>query len=111
MKTAAILVFLVEVFLSHQNGRESGAESKWLAERIHIKEGILRKSAHVLCFMILSILMSLAYGTAGYIAVAAWAAVDELTKPVLRNQRHCSGKEILLNLAGVVVGGVVLHLG
>lgn len=57
--------------------------------------------------MVLSILMSLAYGMAGFITVAAWAVVDETTKPMLHNQRHCSGKEILLNIAGVIAGGGV----
>lgn len=104
MKITAVFIFLVEVFLSHQGGRESGMESRWLSERTGIVEGFLRLSAHVLLFAALAGFSTGAFGTAGLIATAVWAVMDEVTKPMLRNQRHCSGKDILLNLAGVWIG-------
>ena len=108
MKIAAIVVFLLEAFLSHQGGKQSGEESRWLSKVSGINEGFLRKSAHVLSFLIITVLAVSGFGTAGLIAAAIWALVDELTKPLLKNQRHCSGRDILLNLVGVAAGGTVV---
>ena len=99
-----VLIFLAEAFLSHQGGKESGAESRWLSERTGIREGFLRSIAHVLLFAVLAGFSMDAFGTIGLIAAAAWAVVDEMTKPLLHNQRHCSGKDILLNLFGIWIG-------
>lgn len=76
LKVAAIAVFLIEVFLSHQGGKESGAESRWLSERIGLKESFLRSAAHVLIFAVLTCVTVLGFGWVGVALVAVWAAVD-----------------------------------
>ena len=110
LKIAVIVVFIFEIFHSHQSGRKSGMESRWLAERTGVQESLLRSAAHVLLFAVLTALGSIAFGWVGFIAALVWAAADEASKPLLRNQRHCSGKDILLNLAGVGIGGIVTLL-
>ena len=112
VKIVAVLFFLAEAFLSHHGGKESGAESRWLSERTGIREGFLRSSAHVLLFAVLTVFSIAAFGTIGLISTAAWAVVDEMTKPLLYNQLHCSCKDILLNLIGVGIGtGLVALVG
>ena len=104
LKIVTVSIFLAEAFLSHQGGKESGMESRWLSEWIGIKEGILRSYAHALLFAVLTVFSIAAFGTIGLIATAVWAVVDEMTKPLLHNERHCSGKDILLNLIGEGIG-------
>ena len=98
------MILLVEVFLSHQEGRLSGAESKWLSEKTGLKEGFIRSFAHILLFMILACASFIAFETAGLIVVIIWSALDEITKPLLNNFRHCSGRDILLNYIGTGLG-------
>ena len=108
-KVTAVVIFLIEVFLSHQEGRQSGAESKWLSEKTGLKESFIRSFAHILLFVILAGTVFVAYGIAGFIFVIIWAALDEITKPLLHNFRHCSGRDILLNYIGIGIGtGVAL---
>ena len=107
LKIAVIVVLLAEIFLSHQSGSSSGMESRWLADRTGIRESFLRSAAHVLIFAVLAALGTIGFGWIGLIVIAVWAVLDEVTKPLLRNQRHCSGKDILLNLAGTGIGGAI----
>ena len=103
------MIFLIEIFLSHQEGRKSGAESKCLSEKTGIKEGFIRSFAHILLFMNIAGSSFIAFGIVGFIFVIIWSALDEITKPLLHNFRHCSGKDILLNYIGTGIGtGLVM---
>ena len=106
-KMTSVLWFIVECWLSHQPGEQSGANSRWLAVQSKTDEKIIRKAAHVLCFAVLSVLSCLGFGPLALIFCAAWSVLDELTKRKIRG-RHCSGKDMALNLLGTAVGGVFL---
>ena len=77
-KVIAVVVFIAvtitEIYLSHQNGKDSGTASRSLSTRIHISEKMLRTGAHMISFA------------------------------VMKNGRHCSIKDIEWNLLGVAVG-------
>ena len=105
-KIAAFVWLGIEVWLSHENGEKSGEESAWLARRTGIKEGLLRQSAHFTLFAVLGLLTGFGFGWYGVVAVIVWSIVDEVTKPLIPG-RHCSAVDILLNLAGVVLGILV----
>lgn len=98
-----IAAFAVEVYLSHQNGKDSGAVSSNLSIRIHISEKMLRTGAHIGFFAVMTVLASLVCRVM-IVAVAVWAIMDEVTKPLLGNGRHCSIVDIGWNLIGVAVG-------
>ena len=106
-KIVQIIVFVAivisEFYLSHQNGNDSGAASKALSTRIHISEKMLRTDAHIGFFAVMTVLASLVCRVM-IVAVAVWAVMDEVTKPLLKNGRHCSGVDIRWNLIGVAVG-------
>ena len=115
-KVIAVVVFITviitEIYLSHQNGRDSGAASKSLSTRIHISEKMLRTSAHMISFAAMMVLLCLVcqmyqLRVITSLFVAVWAVMDEVTKPMLKNGRHCSIKDIGWNLLGVAVGGCV----
>ena len=108
-KSAAALWFALECWLSHQPGKRSGAQSKWLAERSRTTERFLRRAAHVLCFFVLTLLACLGFGPWAIVFCAAWAALDEWTKKFVRG-RHCSGRDILLNLLGLALGAALWRL-
>ncbi len=80
MDALAVAVFIVEVLLSHTTGDRSGAESRWLSERIHVSDRALRRGAHVRLFAILSALSGLAFGWFAIAATAVWSFLDEVTK-------------------------------
>ena len=106
---AFIAVVIIEVYLSHQNGKDSGAASKSLSNRLHLSEAVIRTGAHIGFFavmMFLALLVCKVYQLSMMVAVAvaAWAIMDEVTKPMLNNGRHCSLVDIGWNLIGVVVG-------
>ncbi len=103
LKIIFIAVFAVEVYLSHQNGKDSGAASKALSTRIHISEKMLRTGAHIISFAVMTVLACLVCRVM-IVAVAVWAVMDEMTKPMLDNGRHCSIVDIGWNLLGVAVG-------
>ena len=109
-KTAAVLWYLLECWLSHVPGHRSGAQSRWLAEHSGTDERLLRRAAHVLCFAGLSLLSGLGFGWWGAAFSTAWSALDELTKRGIRG-RHCSRRDIRLNLIGTVIGTAVWLLG
>ena len=99
MKIAAVVVFIIEVILSHTPGTVSGNQSRWLSEMTGVKEGLLRRLAHVLLFAALST-------TAGFRFwwfVFIWAFLDELTKIPIPG-RHFSWFDVALNMLGAAVG-------
>ncbi len=115
-KVIAIVVFIAvtitEIYLSHQNGKDSGAASKSLSTCIHISEKMLRTSAHIISFAVMTVLLCLVCQMYQLrkitgLFVAVWAVMDEVTKPMMKNGRHCSLKDIGWNLLGVAVGGCV----
>ena len=103
MRLAAVVVFIVEVVLSHTPGEKSGEESAWLARTTGIKEATLRRFAHVFLFTVLSLLGAAGFGRYGIGFAAVWAVIDEVTKPLVPG-RHCSDVDIFLNIVGVVAG-------
>ena len=116
VKIIAVVVFIVvtitEIYFSHQNGNDSGAASKSLSTRIHISEKMLRTSAHTIFFAVMMVLLCLVcqmyqLRMITSLFVAVWAVMDEVTKPMMKNGRHCSIKDIGWNLLGVAVGGCV----
>lgn len=100
------VVFIIEVYLSHQNGKESGAESRAMSERLHLNEHLIRTGAHIGFFAVL-IFLALFISPWISIAVVLWAIIDEATKPLLKNERHFSLKDVGWNVTGVVIGIVV----
>ena len=106
-KIVLIIVFVAtvisEVYLSHQNGKDSGAASKALSTRIHISEKMLRTGAHIISFAVMTVLACQVWKIAP-VAVVIWSVMDEVTKPLLGNGRHCSAVDIGWNLIGVAGG-------
>lgn len=97
------------MFLSHQLGEESGAESRMLAKALHVSEKWLRVSAHVLLFSVLSFLMLSAFPELPLWIRAAiigvWACMDEWTKGwSLFPGRHFSWQDVGWNALGWAVG-------
>lgn len=103
------VVFIIEVYLSHQNGRNSGAKSQKIAMSFHINEHLIRTGAHIGFF---SILMFLALFLSPWISITVvlWAIIAEATKPLLKNERHFSIIDVGWNVVGVVIGMVAWML-
>ncbi len=99
-----IVAIIAEVYLSHQNGKDSGAANKNLSSRIHLSEKMLRTGAHIGFFAVMTVLAC--WGSRVMI-VAVWAVLDEVTKPLLKNGRHCSTIDIGWNLIGAAAGNCV----
>ena len=104
-----IAVTITEVYLSHQNGKDSGAASKSLSTRLHLSEAVIRTGAHIISFAVMMFLAC--WGCRVYqvrmmtaVVVALWAIMDEVTKPMLKNERHCSAVDIGWNVVGCVIG-------
>ena len=103
MKIIAILWFILEAWLSHTPGERSGKESRSLSAVLHVDERLLRKTAHVVMFTVLAILVSLSFPKWCLWLVVGWALVDEATKPLVPG-RHFSWPDVGLNLLGTAVG-------
>ena len=62
-KVIALVTFIAmtitEIYLSHQNGKDSGAASRSLSTRIHISEKMLRTGAHMISFAVMMVLLCL----------------------------------------------------
>ena len=99
-------------FLSHQNGHKSGEESRWISERLRILDHLTRHSAHVLVYMVFTILLLAtmrSYGIdmrIGILAAVLYSIIDEVTKP-LCIFRHWSTPEELLNILGIALGAAL----
>ena len=106
-KIVFVVVLIIEVFLSHQPGEESGAESRALAKSLHIPEKWLRIGAHIILFSILSFLMITAFPELPLWlrigAVGAWCYCDELSKIPVPG-RHYSFQDFLWNVCGLLIG-------
>lgn len=105
-KIAAIGWFIIEVVLSHTPGDKSGEESRTLSRLTHVDERLLRRAAHVFLFLALSFCAGMGWQWIGIGAVGVWAVIDELTKRRVSG-RHCSAFDMILNLAGTVIGMAV----
>ena len=115
LRSFAVVVFIAvtitEIYLSHPNGRDSGAVSRTLSTCIHISEKKLRTGAHMISFAVMTVLLCLVcqmyqLRMITSLFVAVWSVMDEATKPMVKNGRHCSLKDIGWNLLGVAVGAV-----
>lgn len=106
-KIVFALVLIIEVFLSHQPGEESGAESRALAKSLHIPEKWLRIGAHIILFSVLSFLMITAFPELPLWlrigAVGAWCYCDEVSKIPVPG-RHFSWQDVGWNALGWIIG-------
>ena len=112
MKVITEIWLAFMLILSHIGGTASGAESRWLSSMTGVKESVLRRSAHVVVYIILSTLVMEGWGEVELwiriVVLVLIAVVDESSKalPVFKG-RHCSVAEIGLNLIGVAIGVVI----
>ena len=109
IRILTVIWFVVELWLSHSPGDRSSKESRFLSNLLHIDEELLRNLAHVFCFSILSALAILSFGYIGLKMTVVWCTIDELTKKMVPG-RHCSVRDIFLNLCGTLLGAVVILL-
>lgn len=112
LKIITILWLLFMLVLSHIPGEPSGAESRWLSSMTGVREGILRRSAHVVLYLVLAVLATVAWPEAklwvkGLVLVII-AIGDESSKALsIFHGRHCSIFEIGLNLLGVCIDTMI----
>lgn len=113
--------FILMTWLSHQPGVKTRKTSKKLSEKLHFlnKKGNLekklRKSAHVICYTVLTVLLSITFFLwrikiwYGIGALIIWCWLDEWTKRRIKG-RHYSTFDVGLNLLGTVIGmaGILL---
>jgi len=111
LKILFFLVVIGEGFLSHQNGKDSGKESRALSKTFHVNEKALRIAAHIFLFACMMFLSLTAFpGTIWpAIGVGVWTVIDEATKP-LSPGRHCSVVDILWNMLGGGIGWLIWFL-
>ena len=99
-------------FLSHQDGHKSGEESRWISERLRVPDHLIRRSAHVIVYMVFTILLLAtmrSYGIdmrIGILSAVLYSIIDEVTKS-LCIFRHWSTLEELLNILGIAVGAAL----
>lgn len=112
MKILTVLWLLFMLILSHIPGEPSGAESRWLSSMTGVKEGTLRRAAHVVVYLVLGVLVTVAWPEIDVwircLVLAVIAAADELSKglPIFEG-RHTNFAELGLNLIGVGIGTVI----
>ena len=112
MKILFFAVFVIEVCLSHARGDVSGKQSKWLSEMTGVKEGLLRRLAHVVLFAALAVTAGAGFGWYGVGAVFVWALLDEVTKIPIPGRHFCLWPDVVLNLVGFLIGlGIWLITG
>lgn len=114
-----ILWFLFMNWLSYQNGDKTLETSMELAKLFAfinsdatIVSRYLRRSAHIVLFAILTILLGITLylgNKSSWILLlpAIWGYVDECTKPLVEG-RHFSWFDVGLNLVGVAIGNSML---
>lgn len=118
-----VLWFVLMTWLSHQNGERTGRASRRLTANLkkHIKlltvdaailNRALRRFAHIFLFMGFTVLLGMTLYTGGLSGHFLWFSViwsylDERTKPFVEG-RHFSWSDVGRNLAGVLLGIVLL---
>ena len=101
------------LILSHIGGTASGEESRWLSRMTGVKESVLRRSAHVVVYIILAALTMLAWPDVRLwmkaVVLVLIAVADETSKALrIFIGRHCSiWPDMALNLVGCAVGVAV----
>ena len=117
-----IIWFIFMTYLSHQDGEGTARASSRLMrlfwflndEQIQLVSAWTRKGAHVICFLVLTILVLAAlhliklHAWIGVSAVCVWCFFDEWTKRSIPG-RHYSTFDVMLNIAGVVLGWLISH--
>ncbi len=111
--------FLFMTYLSHQNGAETAETSMKLAEMIgktgllgdEELNGKLRRVAHVVVFLVLSVLVSLMLRSwcvdwRFVLLVFVWCFADEVSK-IFVDGRHFAWFDVGLNVVSCVIGVVV----
>ncbi|WP_027396239.1 VanZ family protein [Anaerovibrio lipolyticus] len=107
-------------FLSHQNGPDTFNTSHgftvWLAKLLGVNvewlHGVVRKTAHVVLYLVLVLMIcgwQVLAGRKMWLALAlaiVFSVIDEGTKPLVVG-RHCDIEDILLNDMGAVLGYVI----
>ncbi len=75
-----------------------------------MKEHLLRQGVHVFCFLVLAVLVMIAFSDIPLwlrgLVLAGWCIIDEATKPLIPG-RHFSWKDVGLNLCGAAMGSLV----
>ena len=104
-------------FLFHQNGSDTFNASHWftvwlaqlLRTDVELIHGVVRKTAHIVLYFILAVLIcswQVLSGRKLWIAIVlavVFSVIDEGTKPLVVG-RHCDIEDILLNDVGAVLG-------
>ena len=90
MQIVAVVVFIIEVGLSHTPGQASGAQSQSLSRLMHLPESFLRSFAHVLLFLALALFAALGFGPWAFVFCTIWTVMDEWTKRWIPGRHlHC----------------------
>ncbi len=109
-KILTIIWLLIMTILSHTPGPRSSLESQTLARWTGVKEHLLRQGAHIFCFLVLAVLVMIAFSDIPLwlrgLVLAGWCIIDEATKPLIPG-RHFSWKDVGLNLCGAAMGVIV----
>ena len=106
-----ILWLILMLYLSHASGEHTARHSKALHKMTRVNEHILRKMAHLFCYVILGMFWSLTVGKCAWIfTLIPVAVLDEWTKKYVPG-RHMSIAEMGINIAGAAIGvGIILIL-
>lgn len=79
LRFAAIMVFIIEAWLSHTPGPASSQQSQALSRWSGVDEELLRRLAHPLLFLTF-VFAGSGWGWPGIAGTAAWSGLDEVTK-------------------------------
>ena len=113
LRFITLLWLILMLILSHIGGTVSGEESRWLSRMTGIKESVLRRSAHIVVYIILATLTMLAWPDTELwiicLVLVVIAVVDETSKALpIFTGRHCSiFPDMVLNLVGCAIGVVI----
>ncbi len=109
-KLSFFMALAIEIILSHQPGKASGAESQSISSFFHVEEKFLRIGAHVFLFALLMYLGLLAFSSYwAVIGIAIWTILDEATKPIIKG-RHFNLMDCGWNIVGAFIGGCLYLL-
>ena len=112
LKVITILWLTFMLVLSHIPGGPSGEESRWLSSMTGVKESVLRRSAHVVLYLVLGVLTTLAWAETEFwvkgLVLVIIAVADESSKALrFFKDRHSSMAEMGLNVVGAIAGLVI----